>query len=579
MAHQTSTVTFGAAQTVAADQWNSVMVNGHDYAVAVGDNASIWVNTSQTVTALVEEWGTAISVAGIVPSAANVVLGNASVTPSTLSATAMSLNLGSGAAVVGDVYTLTIAGKAFTVTASDTTTDALATALRNEITKDTAYTAGGAGSIVTVARKDNTVVGTTTFQSGPNDVANALITPTTNLVTLELSGMTVVNGDIYTVTIASQAFTVTASSSNINTLASALRAAIDGDAAYVVGGTGSNITVVRQDSAEVGATTFQTGPNNVTTAVITPSTDTSQPLKIDEAGWTPATGAKYTITIGGTDFLVMAASGETDVSLAGKLKTAIDANATYAATLSGNTISVTLQAGGRVTATTTTAQTPPDRTLNLSALSVVSGVRYTVTVGSVSVTVRASSSSLSAFVTDLTDALDKDAGLIATASGNIITLTDADPASGVNPLTDTITSSAKSLQPVAESGRAAITARSQGGQRINLTGLPVRNDVQYTITIGGTDYAVTTSGDTLSTLTGKLVAAIGATASSTLATVVSTWSSVNATLDTLVEKGEAVTVQQARPVNLSGVKADTAATYTLNIGTDNVSLTADAGMS
>lgn len=160
--------------------------------------------------------------------------------------------------------------------------------------------------------------------------------------------------------------------------------------------------------------------------------DTSQPLKIDIGGWTPVHGATYAITIGATQVgKVIASSSETDATLAEKLRLAIDDTSTYAATLSGTTISVTLQAGGRVTDSTTASQSPP-RTLNLSTMTVVSGGRYTVNVGAVAVNVVATNNSLSTFVTDLTSALHSASGLDAQSSGNIITLIDENASSGVD---------------------------------------------------------------------------------------------------------------------------------------------------
>jgi hypothetical protein len=482
---QTSTVNFGSAQTVAAGQWYSVMVNGHDYAVAVGENASVWVNTAQSVSVVAKEWGAAASLSTIVAGSLSGALGTASVSASTLSATAMGIALGGVTVVQGNSYTVTIAGTVFTVDTLVGNTDTpatLASQLRLLINADADYTASLSGTTVSVVRKDNTVVGTTT-------------------------------------------------------------------------------------------TTF-------TGASLTQSANTSQPLTIDVAGWTPVWGATYAITIGSSVFNTIAASGETDATLAEKLRLAIDASSTYVATLTGTAITVTLQAGSaRVTDATTATQTPP-RTLDLSTMVVVSGGRYTVAVGGVSVNLVASSATLSTFVTDLTTALNATSDLNATSSGSIITLIDADGATGVDPLTATISSTVQSLQPIDESGRAAVTASTEGGQRVSLTGLPVRTGVQYTITIGLTDYQVTAvGGDTLASVADKLVAAIGGTASATKTTVASSWSAVNGALDALIEKGEALVVQQARPVNLNGIIATDVATYTLNIGSDTVSFTAEAGMS
>ena len=395
VAAQTSTVTFGSAQTVVADQRYSVMLNGHDYAVTVGDNASVWVNTTQSVSIVAKEWATTTALGSVAASA-----------------------------VIGSLGTAT-------VTASTTTT----------------------------------------------------------------------------------------------------------------------------------------------------------PLTIDVAGWTEVTGATYTITINGTNFAQIAAAGETDASLAGKLKTLIDGTGTdtYAATLSGTTISVTLQAGGRVTTAASASQTPPSRTIDVSGLTAEADARYTLNITGITngVSVVSSSATLATLATQLTAALNvAGTGLTAALSGNIITLTDA--TGGADPLTATISTTVQRVQPVAESGRAAVTASSAGGQRVSLTGLPARVDMQYTLTVGTTPYLVTlVSGDTLSlaTVADKLVTAIGATATATKSTVTADWSSVNTALDVLLQKGEPVTVLQARPLNLSGVKTATAATYTLTIGTDSASFSALVGMS
>jgi hypothetical protein len=78
---QTSTVNFAADQTVASDHWYSVMVNGHDYSVAVGSNASIWINTAQTVGVEVKEWSSPTTLTTIVSGTSSATLGTASVTP------------------------------------------------------------------------------------------------------------------------------------------------------------------------------------------------------------------------------------------------------------------------------------------------------------------------------------------------------------------------------------------------------------------------------------------------------------------------------------------------------------------
>jgi hypothetical protein len=198
-------------------------------------------------------------------------------------------------------------------------------------------------------------------------------------------------------------------------------------------------------------------------AVLTQALETVTPLTINAAGWTPVQGASYSITIGSTPFAVQAASGETDDTLAEKLRVLIDDSSSYTATRSGTTLSVSTQDGARVTETATTAQTPPARTLSLSG-QVEAGKRYTVDVGGVSVKVVASSSTLSTLVTDLTTALHAASGLNASSSGTTITLADENTASGVDPLTASITSSVQSLQPLAESGLAAVTASTQSGQ-------------------------------------------------------------------------------------------------------------------
>ncbi len=573
VARQLSTVTFDTAQTVASGQWHSLMVNGHDYAVAVGDNASIWINTTQSVAVSAKEWGASTTASGVVASAVTGSLGTASVTASSVSVSPLSVSLAGVTVAAGRSYAITIGSTPFSVTATGTTADSLAEQLRNEIDANTELVATLSGSTISVTRQDASRVGTAS-----TPMAGVVFTQagdSSTPLSVALAGVTVVVGQRYAITIGSTPFSVTATGTTADSLAVQLRDEIDANTDLVATLSGSTISVTRLDATQVG-----TASTPMAGTALTQSVETVTPLTINAAGWTPVQGASYSITIGSTPFVVQAASGETGATLAENLRKAVDDSSSYTATRSGTTLSVSTQAGARVTETATTAQTPPARTLSLSGMSVVSGARYTVSVGAVSVNLVASSSMLDTFVADLSTALNAASGLDASYNGTTITLVDADTASDVDPLTAVISGTVQSLQSVAEAGLARVTASTEGGQRVSLTGLPVRTDVQYTIVVGASTYTVTAVGsDTLASVTDKLVTAIGATASALKTTVAATWSSVNAALDALIEKGEALTVLQARPVVLSGIKVDAAATYTLTIGDNNVSFTAEAGYS
>ncbi|MBV5332049.1 hypothetical protein JZU54_00315, partial [bacterium] len=124
-AAQTSTVSFGAAQTVAADQRYSVMVNGHDYAVQTGANASVWVTSAATISVNAKEWGTTTAL-GSVTASAVLSLGTAATAQATTGGTPTpaTIDTTGWTWASGATYSLKIgSGTPFTVTANATNSD------------------------------------------------------------------------------------------------------------------------------------------------------------------------------------------------------------------------------------------------------------------------------------------------------------------------------------------------------------------------------------------------------------------------------------------------------------------------
>ena len=123
----------------------------------------------------------------------------------------------------------------------------------------------------------------------------------------------------------------------------------------------------------------------------------------------------------------------------------------------------------------------------MAGLTAEVGAKYIVTIGSATATAVYAGGTLAE---EIKVAIDGLTAVNATRVGNVITITDA-AAGGVDPVNDAITVTTQRLTSVAELPRADVTPTSEGGRRISLTGLPVRTDMVFRVTIGGNSFSHT----------------------------------------------------------------------------------------
>ncbi|MDZ4129989.1 MAG: hypothetical protein U1E02_38350, partial [Hydrogenophaga sp.] len=172
-AAQRNSVVFASSQAVAAGLRYSIMVNGHDYAVQVGENATLWVVNGAPVTGTdVLQWTAATNLntnsanlsgvtgnlgsASFVAPVADVVTSTA-VTYAHDGTAALVIDLaGLGTPVVGTRYAVVIGGKVFETQASNNSAADLAGAIGLAIESDADFAASTSGTIISVLLQDGT---------------------------------------------------------------------------------------------------------------------------------------------------------------------------------------------------------------------------------------------------------------------------------------------------------------------------------------------------------------------------------------------------------------------------------------
>jgi hypothetical protein len=193
-------------------------------------------------------------------------------------------------------------------------------------------------------------------------------------------------------TIAGTAFNYQAvADTTLAQIASELASLIDAHASYAAAASGSGITVSDGAGTAVISVTLESGIAISPTVNAADIADPAYDRTIDLTGTSVVVGGDYTVTIAGSAFTYRAVTGDTLSQIASGLAGQIDAHGSYAASPSGNLITVSDGAGisaialssvgpvngieGVSIGATTTGSL---RTIDLSSLDAVNGATYTV---------------------------------------------------------------------------------------------------------------------------------------------------------------------------------------------------------
>lgn len=372
-------------------------------------------------------------------------------------------------------------------------------------------------------------------------------------------------GGTYQVKIGTQTFQHVATAASLTAIAQGLTLEIDNDPTLGATRSGNVITLTGGTSRNAA----------VSVETVTPS------RTIALGGVTVEAYKAYAVRIGTlSPFTVVAAAGETSATLADKLRALIDANATYTATVSGSTISITggdaktvnievfiaprveVNLSGRVSApyaalgtgTISSANADVNRTVDLSGFNPLVGASYTVTIGAQPFSFTATTATLASVVEGLRGVIDVDSTLAATASGNVLTVTGG------------------------ASRTAAIQLSTATPARtVSLTGLTVTEGKTYAVRVGSaTPFSVNAlSGETAETLAEKLRVLIDANADYVAVrtgAVISITSGDSGTVDIdFFESPQIISVTSAGDISLTS----TAGLVRENFADDGVDLVAD----
>jgi hypothetical protein len=213
--------------------------------------------------------------------------------------------------------------------------------------------------------------------------------------------------------------------------------------------------------------------------------------------------------------------------------------------------------------------------INLSSITVNATGRYFLTVNSTTVFVDGSSTITNG--TQLADALKTALGsstgyTIALASGK---LTFSGTGTG-NVAAASATVSFATEKRVAGLDGVRVTETTDGGRRLDLSGLAAINGGKYSVKIGNaTPITITSAGTSLATIATDLAAALVADvatsySASAVSATASNWVTLAGAIGALTEAGEPVLVHSARPVVFEGLKLEVGDSYTLAVGTNNL---------
>lgn len=268
----------------------------------------------------------------------------------------------SGTFDVGDVWTVTLGGVAYTYTAlaTDVNLDGVATALAAVIDAADAYTASADGAVITIVAADTTVpytitASTTNDAAGTDNQAIAVAVTSTQVSTATVGGTFEVDCE-FVLTLGGVPFTHTVVGGDVNNdgVATAIAALVDAHADYTAAAVGAVVTITKAEAGQFSITSSVTtavgGADDQTLAVATTST------QISTATLSGAFDVNdvYTVTLGGVALSYTVLAGATNIDgVATALAAVIDANADYNAAAVGAVITITKVAAGYATITAT----------------------------------------------------------------------------------------------------------------------------------------------------------------------------------------------------------------------------------
>lgn len=261
---------------------------------------------------------------------------------------------------VGDTYTITINGTAYTYTvlAGATNIDGIATALASLVDANAAVAASATGAVITVTASVATVAFTisascTNDAAGTDDQGIA-VAVTQQIATVTIGG-TFEATDVYTITLDGTPFshTVVGGDTNNDGIATALAALING-ATYTAGAVGSVVTITKAGSFTCTAAGVDHGGTADETAVVA---FTSQTATITLTG-TVDIGDVFSVTIDGTacPYTVLAAD-TTLTAIAAKLELLTEAVTNIASTSTLGVVTVVKTGAGDNRMTITSSAT------------------------------------------------------------------------------------------------------------------------------------------------------------------------------------------------------------------------------
>lgn len=355
----------------------------------------------------------------------------------------------SGTFDVGDIFTVTINSTTYTYTVllTDTNLDGVATALASLVDANAAVAATATGAVITVVAEVATVpftisAGATNDAAGTADNQAIALAITSSQVATVTVGGTFDVGDVFTVTIdgTPYAYTVLATDTNTDGIATALAALVDASGVVSATAIGSVITVTKETAGlftiTSGATNDAAGTNDQGIAVaVTSQTATATVGGVFEAG------DIFNLTLGGTLFSHVVVGGDVDnTGIATAITALVTADPLYATSTSTNEV-ITIRRAGEFTIVGTTTETnldPADTqtfVVAITAQTATATLSGTVDIGDLfsitidgtecAYTVLAADTTLDAIAVKLELLTEQVAGITSSATGAVITLDKA----------------------------------------------------------------------------------------------------------------------------------------------------------
>ena len=269
----------------------------------------------------------------------------------------------SGTFDVGDVYSITINGTAYTYTVllANSTLSGTATALASLVNANADVSASATGAVITIAPEDPvatfTISSSATNRAAGTDNQTCVAATTSIQTTTATVGGTFEADDVFTVTLNGTLFSYTAliGDTNNSGVATALAAVINASASYDASATGAVITIVGAAAGyfTTASTAVNHGSTNDQTLVL--ATTSTQTTTITLGG-TFNVGDVFSATLNGVAYTYTALLANTNLNgTATAFAAVIDLAAGYVASASGAVITVTnTPAGYFTTATSTT---------------------------------------------------------------------------------------------------------------------------------------------------------------------------------------------------------------------------------